>query len=101
MKKAGGQKLKFDTPIEELFKRKRILDFDKEMKVLERERRLDTQRRKELAWKGKRETYKLKKWITEMVVGDLIVKSVEVARKSIIQTYEETSRWLVEISLKT
>ena len=70
------------------------------MKDLERERRLDIQRRKELAWKGKKETYKLKKWITEMVVGDLIVKSVEVARKSIIQTCEETSRWLVEISLK-
>ena len=62
MKKAGGQKLQFDISIEELFKRKRILDFDKEMKVLERERRLYTQRRKELAWKGKRETYKLKKW---------------------------------------
>ena len=52
------------------------------MKDLERERRLDIQRRKELAWKGKRETYKLKKWSKEMVVEDLIGQSVEFGRKN-------------------
>ena len=81
-KKAGGQRLKFDNPIEKLFRRKIFIDFDKEMKDLERERRLDSQRRKELAWKGKRETYILKKWIKEMVVEDLIGQSVEFGRKN-------------------
>ena len=54
-RKGGGVKLQFlQKNITEFFQNQGTINFDVEMKRLERERRLEIQRRKELAWRDRR-----------------------------------------------
>ena len=65
---ASNSRLSFGHPqIPKILRSKAIYEYDKEIKGLEKDMRLQMQRKKELAWKGKIEHLSRRKWITKML----------------------------------
>ena len=96
----SNYKFKFSkNTITNYFTKKSIFNFENEMKALEKERRLEIQRRKKLEWKSKRETYEWKKAVKVMLLEMLLDNVVDQGNRSVEKSCKEVAKEVIETSL--
>ena len=58
--------------MKKLFKHQELVQFDKEIAMLEREKMLEIKKRKEFEWQEKRHHFQLRQWARELLEGEVM-----------------------------